>query len=214
LLHRLPLACLAAAALASAASVQTASAQTFADKASASPLTAEALHGAPALGAAHARLTGNLARFASGQVTFGANVVTATFEAALIRSRDGVQDSALPIPDNIRKELLDFYPAELLDKVRYTVGDVTPDGLAGFAIRNGNAAAVTLIDTIVFKNETHVQNLALWAHELRHVEQYEEWGVDGFAARYAFGWADVEADATSRAKDFVAWYKDRIAALK
>ena len=81
--------------------------------------------------------------------------------------------------------------------------------LAGFAIRNGNAAAVTLIDTIVFKDESYVGSLALWAHEMHHIEQYKAWGLSGFAARYAFDWKSVEAEASGRAKEFVAWYRDR-----
>ena len=34
-------------------------------------------------------------------------------------------------------------------------------GVAGFAIRNGNAAAVTLIDLVVFKDESYIGSLAL-----------------------------------------------------
>jgi hypothetical protein len=87
--------------------------------------------------------------------------------------------------------------------------DISPSGLAGFAIRNGNAAAVTLIDTVVFSDESHIRNLALWAHEIHHVQQYEDWGIAGFATRYAFNWQDVEAEASARARSFIAWYKER-----
>ena len=69
--------------------------------------------------------------------------------------------------------------------------------------------SVTLIDTVVFSEEGHVRNLALWAHEIHHVQQYKDWGVAGFATRYAFNWQDVEAEATARAHAFVAWYKER-----
>jgi hypothetical protein len=89
------------------------------------------------------------------------------------------------------------------------VGDVSPSGLAGFAIRNGNAAAVTLIDTIVFKDETYVKNLALWSHEMKHIEQYKDWGAQGFASRYAFGWQTVEDEAEATARKFVTWYRER-----
>ncbi|MDZ4761994.1 MAG: DUF4157 domain-containing protein [Alphaproteobacteria bacterium] len=196
MIRHLPLAVLVAVSLGLAASAQTTS------------------RGAPALATAHDRLTDSFGRLAAGQVLFGANVLAATFEAALLRSRETARDGSEAIPDDIREALLPFYPAELLAEVRYKIGDVSPDGLAGFAIRNGNAAAVTLVDTIVFKNETHVKNLALWAHEIHHVHQYREWGTDGFAARYAFGWVDVENEATSRARDFVSWYKDRTASLR
>lgn len=151
------------------------------------------------------------ARAASGlfaqQTRFGADIIARTLAASLVRSRDSARSNALPIPEDIRAELAGYYPAELLDTVRYKVGDTSPDGVAGFAIRNGNAAAVTLIDTVVFSEEYHTKNLALWAHELHHVHQYAEWGLDGFAERYAFNWNMVEADARARAEDFIYWYK-------
>jgi hypothetical protein len=154
-----------------------------------------------------------LARFAGNFVTvqaqYGSNIIAATLESALRKSRDYAREASLPIPDEVREALTPFYPEEILKNVRYAIGDTSPDGLAGFAIRNGNAAAVTLIDTVVFKDEGHVRNIALWSHELRHVEQYNEWGVLGFASRYAFGWQEVEADAEAKAAEFVRWYKKR-----
>lgn len=140
---------------------------------------------------------------------YGANIISGTLESGLRRSRDAARADSKPIPDEIREGLIPFYPAELLENVRYSIGDTTPGGLAGFAIRNGNAAAVTLIDTVVFSSENHVRNLALWAHEIHHTQQYKDWGVAGFATRYAFNWQDVEAEATARAHEFVAWYKER-----
>ena len=156
---------------------------------------------------------GVLSGAASGLVLstaqYGASIISGTLESALKRSRDTVRIDSKPIPDEIREALVPFYPAELLENVRYSIGDTTPGGVAGFAIRNGNAAAVTLIDTVVFSSETHIRNLALWAHELHHVQQYKDWGVAGFATRYAFNWQDVEAEATKRAYSFIAWYKER-----
>jgi hypothetical protein len=147
--------------------------------------------------------------FMTVQTQYSANVVTETLAAALQRSRDTVRSQSKPIPDEVKKELVPFYPAELLENVRYTIGDTSKTGLAGFAIRNGNAAAVTLIDTIVFKDESYIGSLALWAHELHHVQQYKEWGLSGFAVRYAFDWKTVEAEAGARAKEFVAWYREQ-----
>jgi hypothetical protein len=156
---------------------------------------------------------GMLSNAASGVVLstaqYGANIISGTLESALKRSRDTARADSKPIPDEILNGLIPFYPKELLESVRYSIGDTTPGGVAGFAIRNGNAAAVTLIDTVVFSSESHVRNLALWAHEIHHVEQYKDWGIAGFATRYAFNWQDVEAEATRRAHDFVAWYKER-----
>jgi hypothetical protein len=115
--------------------------------------------------------------------------VAQTLESALRRSRDTARAESNPIPAEIKQALVPFYPAELLRGVRYSIGDTSPSGLAGFAIRNGNAAAVTLIDTIVFKDEKYVHSLSLWAHEVQHVQQY--------------------AEASERAEGFIAWYKQR-----
>jgi hypothetical protein len=147
--------------------------------------------------------------FINVQTQYSANVISETFASALQRSRDTARADSKPIPEAVRKALIPFYPEELLANVRYTIGDPSKTGLAGFAIRNGNAAAVTLIDTVVFKDEKYVGSLALWAHEIHHVQQYKDWGLSGFAARYAFGWTEVEAEASARAKSFVAWYRER-----
>jgi hypothetical protein len=149
--------------------------------------------------------------FVTAQTQYSANVISETFAAALQRSRDTVREGSKPIPEAVIKGLTPFYPESLLREVRYNIGDTSQTGLAGFAIRNGNAAAVTLIDTIVFKDESFVNSLALWAHEMHHVQQYQDWGLSGFAARYAFGWNDVENEASERAKSFVSWYRERMA---
>lgn len=51
-------------------------------------------------------------------------------------------------------------------------------------ILNGDVVAVTLDDVIVFRDPNRVNDPVLWAHELRHVDQYERMGVDTFAAQY------------------------------
>lgn len=158
-------------------------------------------------------MSGHLTTFTRGfmqvQTQYSANVISETLAAALQRSRDTVRPESKPIPDAVKKELMPFYSEALLKDVRYTIGDTSQAGLAGFAIRNGRAAAVTLVDTIVFKDESYVSSLALWAHEMHHIQQYSDWGLSGFAARYAFGWSEVEAEASARAKAYVAWYRER-----
>ena len=147
--------------------------------------------------------------FMQVQSQYSANLISETLASALQRSRNMVRTDSKPIPDAVKKELMPFYSEETLKDVRYTIGDTSQAGLAGFAIRNGNAAAVTLIDTVVFKDEKYVSSLALWAHELHHVEQYKDWGLSSFAANYAFGWKEVEAEASARAAAYVAWYRER-----
>lgn len=142
---------------------------------------------------------------ASAQTSGAVSFVAKAFAHSLQESRDNARKDAKPIPPEIRKQLEGYFPAELLDKTRFKIGDDTPAGLAGFAIRNGNAAAVTLYDTVVFKKDIYAENIGLWAHEMHHVKQYSEWGLEGFAAKYAFGWQDVEAEAEKAAADFMAW---------
>jgi Domain of unknown function (DUF4157) len=146
--------------------------------------------------------------FVNVQAQYGSNLIAGALETALKRSRDAVRTESKPVPEEVIKALTPFYKRETFEGVRYAVGDISPSGLAGFAIRNGNAAAVTLVDTIVFKDEDYVKNLALWSHEMHHIEQYKEWGLSGFASRYAFGWTQVEEAAEAKASEFVAWYKD------
>src|SRR5690606_37953864 len=143
---------------------------------------------------------------------FGTCLFSSTLVSCLQRSRDSERADPHMTPEDVQEALVPFFPQELLTAVRYSIGDTSPSGVAGFAIRNGNAAAVTLIDTVVFKDENYLGSLALWAHELHHVQQYQEWGVSGFAARYAFGWRDVEAEAGERAKKFVEWYREKTGA--
>lgn len=179
----------------------------LAGAASSAPMTASAQKVSLSMLPGNSLMVSTASQLSNSQLQFGADIVARTLETALVRSRDAARTGSEPIPDNIRAGLADFFPAEMLDEVRYKVGDTTPAGLAGFAMRNGNAIAVTLVDTIVFRDEKDVKNLALWAHELHHVEQYRDWGVAGFASRYAFGWETVEADARARAMEFVGWYR-------
>lgn len=63
-------------------------------------------------------------------------------------------------------------------------------------IRFGHAQAVTLDDVIVFQNRDEaLEDPKLWAHELKHVMQFEEWGVQGFATRYLSDYNAVENEA-------------------
>lgn len=205
----------ALAALSTSVAPPVAGAQTGANSAGASSLSPRPAVVAPPESPdnpAYAQLVNFTRGFMQVQTQYSANVISETLASALQRSRDNVRVESKPIPEAVLKEMVPFYPAELLKDVRYVIGDTTQAGVAGFAIRNGNAAAVTLIDTVVFKDEKYVGSLALWAHELHHVQQYHDWGLSQFAARYAFGWKEVEAEAGARAKAYVEWYRTHKAA--
>ncbi|MNZ49364.1 hypothetical protein D3C78_671300 [compost metagenome] len=84
----------------------------------------------------------------------------------------------------------------MLDSVRYKLGDDAELNAANSVLQNPDVNAVTLVDIIVFRRpEDALNNVALWAHELKHVQQYQQWGVRGFASRYARDYNAVEAPA-------------------
>ncbi|MGE8180113.1 DUF4157 domain-containing protein [Pseudomonas sp. FSL W5-0299] len=101
-----------------------------------------------------------------------------------------------PIPPHIREQLLRWYDPVVLDAARYKVSDSGQFNAATAMLQNPDVGAVTLIDIILFRDaETAEQNIVLWAHELKHVQQFQEWGVEGFAQRYTQDFNAVEAPA-------------------
>lgn len=103
-----------------------------------------------------------------------------------------------PIPASVRQELALYFPAQLLDKVRWTTaGGISIDG----ALRNwfNQEGAVTLDDVIVFSGANLTNDLELWAHELTHVLQYSQLGVETFAFQYTFNFQEMEAQARQNA---------------
>lgn len=124
--------------------------------------------------------------------------------AASIRSRDQARRAgAVPMPPDLRRALAPHFEATTLEKVRWnTAGPRVSLGtlLAGWYYSEG---AVTLGDTIVFSDARMAGQLLLWAHELTHVEQFEELGVDGFASLYTTDWAELERRARENAVDVV-----------
>lgn len=111
--------------------------------------------------------------------------------------------ATFPIPPLLRERLAPYFPAALLDKVRYNLAGrrvSLGSALAAWHLQEG---AVTLDDTVVFTNARAAADLRLWAHELTHVQQYKELGVDGFGRLYAFNWQLVEREAQANADAIV-----------
>lgn len=112
------------------------------------------------------------------------------------RSRDvAVSEGIASLPPAIRQQLLPYYASPVLDAARYKIGSSDQRGLATAMLQNPDIRAVTLIDVIVFRTERDAADVALWAHELQHVQQYQEWGVQQFALRYTRDANAVEAPA-------------------
>ncbi|MCP1768648.1 eCIS core domain-containing protein [Bradyrhizobium japonicum] len=111
------------------------------------------------------------------------------------RSRDSAYPSSQPIPPDIRQFLQQWYSPAILNLARFKVGDGGAINLAGTLLRAHAADAVVLIDVIVFANQQAAQDWALWAHEVKHVEQFAQMGVDNFANAYISNYTAIENPA-------------------
>ncbi|MBN3865504.1 DUF4157 domain-containing protein [Pseudomonas frederiksbergensis] len=114
-----------------------------------------------------------------------------------------------PVPLHIREQLLRWYDPGVLDAARYKVSDNGQFSTATAMLQNPDVGAVTLIDIILFRDaQTAEQDIALWAHELKHVQQYQEWGVEGFAQRYTQDFNAVEAPAYAIQAEVRRWVRE------
>jgi hypothetical protein len=123
-----------------------------------------------------------------------------TLLAIAIRdARDSVRPGAKKIPPNVRAALKSYFPKSILDRVRWDMRSQAGFGLDSLVLKVGDADAITLDDTIVFRmggrESTDIVNLELWAHELSHVIQYQNMGVEGFANVYSVNWSGLENQA-------------------
>lgn len=127
----------------------------------------------------------------------GYEIAATALARALVASRDAAwEQGTRPMPPHIRQALLAWYPADLLDSIEYRVGAPEDGSVQSLAMRYGDATAVTAIDTIIFRNASDAENnLALWGHEVKHVEQFRRWGLMGFARAYVRDHQAVEAEA-------------------
>jgi len=115
---------------------------------------------------------------------------------AIRHSRNAAIGQTKPIPAVIRSQLTDFFPDSVLDRARFKVGDSGVANLARNTLFNPNVGAMTIDDVIVFRSDDDSEkNVSLWAHELRHVQQYLEWGVHSFAIQYVRDSGRVENEA-------------------
>ncbi|SCW63021.1 protein of unknown function [Rhizobium mongolense subsp. loessense] len=127
-----------------------------------------------------------------------AQVLTAAaaLEQWIIASRNSAHSSGvMPMPPALRQTLGNFYDEQIYDMAAFKIGGSAPLNLADLAIRYGGADAVTLIDTVIFKDQAAANDPGLWVHELKHVEQFRNWGTRSFSIRYLRNWKSVEDEA-------------------
>lgn len=126
--------------------------------------------------------------------------------AAIAASKQqALADGVETIPDDIRANLEGFVPTEDLDRVRWRAGGGGDLSVQQNAFKYGDAAAITLDDVVVFKEQSDAEsNVGLWAHELRHVGQYRAWGLYDFSIRYVRNRNAVEREAEEFAVSWAA----------
>src|SRR5688572_33231813 len=111
---------------------------------------------------------------------------TAPLLATAIREsrKQAIDRGVSPIPPHIRSTLQPYFPTAILDKARWTTaGGISLDGaLAHWFNMEG---AITLGEVIAFTDGMQAQDVEVWSHELTHVTQYEQLGIDTFAFEYS-----------------------------
>jgi hypothetical protein len=115
----------------------------------------------------------------------------------IIESRNSaVRQGVAEIPPAIRMELSGYVPEAVLDHVRWRVGGAGEESLQQNSFSFGHALAITLDYVVVFRDhDDALDNSELWVHELYHVMQFGEWGIEGFAARYLANSSEIESEA-------------------
>jgi hypothetical protein len=160
----------------------------------------------PEIGGDVGRASEHLKKEFNGQV--GGNALAIWIQ----QSHDTAIGTSQPIPPQIRQALTGYIEDDILNRVRFKVGDNGILNLAGLTIAYGDRVfgsdvdAVTLIDLVVFRNENDAyNNPALWAHELTHVKQFRDSGVQDFSIRYARNSNDLEGPAYEVGNNYWSW---------
>jgi hypothetical protein len=127
--------------------------------------------------------------------------------AAGIRAAENqFEPNSKPIPSDVKAKLAAFYPADVLDAARWTVGSVSisvPDLTNQFRkVFQDVENAVTVGHVTVFVRDPG-NNYHWWAHELQHQVQYQQWGIDKFAYNYVTACHEVETGAETKAQQAV-----------
>jgi hypothetical protein len=115
----------------------------------------------------------------------------------ILDSRDAaIAQGVDEIPDAIRDALAGYVPDRVLERVRWRQGGGGELSLQEHLFRFGYSPAVTLDYVVVFESkDAALRDPTLWAHELKHVMQFADWGIAGFAARYLQDYEAVEGEA-------------------
>lgn len=126
--------------------------------------------------------------------------------ASAIRNAEGqARHGARTIPASVRRDLTPFFPAEVLDGALWTTVDGAHVNFGDLTIMwNNSANAITVNTVIIFRDgQDGTSNSVLWAHELVHVTQYRQLGVETFAHLYLLSGGRGMEDPAYEYEDFV-----------
>jgi hypothetical protein len=123
----------------------------------------------------------------------------------IIQSHNTAINGSMSIPSTIRQQLTGYASEDSMNRVRYKAGDNGALNLAHLIEQGGMASAVTLIDVVVFRGPSEAEDPSIWAHELTHVDQYRDWGVNSFAVQYVRNWHGVEDPAYAKGNSYASW---------
>jgi hypothetical protein len=137
--------------------------------------------------------------------------------AAIRDAHSKYSAAAKPFPPEVKSLLGQVIPTDILERARYTVGDLKislPSIIAnGAKLFGEDELAVTIDDIIVFPRNidfNDINDLVWTGHELFHVKQYRDWGVDQFAFNYLKNSRAVE-DQAKAAASYVRSFLNQIA---
>lgn len=132
-------------------------------------------------------------------------LVAVPLAGAIRAARSKHIGNSKPLPKDVHNALGPHFAPQVLTRARYVVGsvDITlPNFIGKGAKFMGHDFAVVVDDVIVFSKAppTFAESPHWWAHEVTHVEQYGQVGVEVFAFHYVrdLG-ASIERAADARA---------------
>jgi hypothetical protein len=146
----------------------------------------------------------NINGILQGQNPF--QLFAAPLAAAIRAAKERYSSSSMPLPDDVKNALRNYFSQSTLDRARYAIGNVEitlPNFIGKGAKFMGNDGyAVTVDNIIVFNTNpgSYYSNANWWAHEITHVQQYGQLGIETFSFNYArdFG-RSIESEAVNNA---------------
>jgi len=110
--------------------------------------------------------------------------------AAIRAARERHISNSMPLPDDVKNALKPYFSESILNKARYAIGNIQitlPNFIGqGQKFMGNDAYAVTVNDIIVFNRQpgNFAQDGNWWAHEVTHIQQYQNLGIETFSFNY------------------------------